>query len=317
MKVLVTGATGFVGSHMLELLLRKDVEVAGFKRPRSSLDNVSHILNRVKWYTADLADYASVLSAIIDFKPDRIFHLGAHSFVPMSWAAPAIVMDVNVRGTVNILEAVRHSTPKARIQLACSSEEYGLVKPDETPIKETNPLRPLSPYGVSKVATDLLGYQYHKSYGIHAVRTRGFNHSGKRRGSDFVLSSFAKQVIEVKKGSRDFIRVGNLDAIRDFTDVRDMVEAYWLSLVKCPSEVYNIATGQGWKISDALNMLCTSAGLDAGECIKIDESLIRPSDVPVLIGDSTKFRKISGWEPKYTFAELLDSILEYWEERVK
>ena len=174
--------------------------------------------------------------------------------MPSSWNAPNDTIVTNVTGQTNLFEAIRALKLDPVVQIACSSEQYGLVLPDETPIKETNPLRPLSPYAVSKVAQDYLGYQYFQSYGIKAIRTRGFNHTGPRRGQVFVTSNFCSQVAAIELGLQEpVIRVGNIDAIRDFTDVRDMVRAYWLAVTKAkPGEVYNIATGHGISIRDML-----------------------------------------------------------------
>ncbi|MEO0074037.1 MAG: GDP-mannose 4,6-dehydratase, partial [candidate division WOR-3 bacterium] len=206
--------------------------------------------------------------------------------------------------------------PSARIQIACSSEEYGLVLPDETPIKETNPLRPLSPYGVSKVAQDMMGYQYHKSYGLHIIRTRGFNHTGPRRGDVFVTSNFAKQIAEIEKGKREpVVYVGNLDAVRDFTDVRDTVQAYYLALEKgVPGEVYNVASGKGYRIREVLEILL---GMSQAKIrVEQDKSRFRPSDVELLIGNSDRLTQATGWQPSYGFNQTLKDLLDYWRSRV-
>ncbi|UCG70965.1 MAG: GDP-mannose 4,6-dehydratase, partial [Thermoplasmata archaeon] len=216
-RVLITGITGFVGSHLADLLLAKGLEVYGTKRWRSKIENITHIMEKLHLREADLRDGHSLFEVMREVKPHYIFHLAAQSFVPTSWRAPADTMETNAVGTINLLEAVRKVGIDPAIQMAGSSEEYGLVYPDEVPIKETNPLRPLSPYGVSKVATDMLGYQYHKSYGMKIVVTRSFNHTGPRRGEVFVTSNFAKQIVEIEKGLRaPLIRVGNLEAKRDF-----------------------------------------------------------------------------------------------------
>jgi GDP-4-dehydro-6-deoxy-D-mannose reductase len=199
-----------------------------------------------------------------------------------------------------------------RIQIAGSSEEYGMVYENEIPIKETNPLRPLSPYAVSKVAHDLLGYQYYKSYKLYIVRTRGFNHSGPRRGEVFVESNFPKQIAEIEKGLKEpVIHVGNLEAKRDFTDVRDMVRGYWLSLEKCdPGEVYNICSGRAFKIKEVLDILLSLSKVKVE--VKQDPTRMRPSDVPILLGDHTKFSEKTGWQPTIPFEKTLEDILNYW-----
>jgi GDP-4-dehydro-6-deoxy-D-mannose reductase len=207
------------------------------------------------------------------------------------------------------------SNPK--IHIAGSSEEYGLVRPDEIPIVEDNPLRPLSPYGVSKVAQDLLGYQYFKSYGIKIVRTRAFNHTGPRRGEVFATSNFARQLVEIEKGKREsLLRVGNLDAVRDFSDVRDVVRAYAMALDKgVPGEVYNIASGNGLKIKELLKMLIDLAKVKVE--VEQDPLRLRPSDVQLLIGSPEKFKTATGWEPEIPFEKTLRDLMDYWRAMTK
>jgi len=318
MKVLITGITGFAGSHLADFILsqHKDVKVYGFLRWRSRRDNIDHILDKINLYEADLKDIVSLKKALSQIKPDRIFHLAAQSFVPTSWNCPAETFSINAIGEINLFEAVISLGINPRIQIAGSSEEYGLVHPDEVPMKEDNHLRPLSPYAVSKVAQDLLAYQYFKSYGLHTVRTRGFNHTGPRRGDVFICSNFAKQIAMIEKNKQEPVMyVGNLDAKRDFTDVRDMVRAYWLSLEKGKKgDVYNIGTGKTYRIQEILDRLLSLTEDDIE--IKVDPRRLRPSDVPVLLSDSTKFRKISGWEPKIPFSQSLKDLLDFWRERV-
>ncbi|NOX96504.1 MAG: GDP-mannose 4,6-dehydratase [Nitrospirae bacterium] len=317
MKVLITGITGFVGSHLADYLLTKpEVEICGIYRWRSDTKNIDHIKDRLKLWECDLKDASSVSKIIDDVRPDKIFHLAAQSFVPTSWHAPAETLTTNIVGELNIFEAVRRAGLNPWIQIAGSSEEYGLAYEEEIPIKETNPLRPLSPYGVSKVGQDLLAYQYYMSYKLNVIRTRGFNHTGPRRGEVFVCSDFARQVVRIEKGLQPpVIKVGNLDAKRDFTDVRDMVRAYWLSLEKCkPGEVYNICSGKSYKISEVLEMLLgmTKETIE----VKANESKFRPSDVLVLLGDSSKFRKETGWKPEIPFEKTLKDIIDYWRGRI-
>ncbi|MCL6466341.1 MAG: GDP-mannose 4,6-dehydratase [candidate division WOR-3 bacterium] len=317
MNCLITGITGFAGSHLAEYLLSLgNCEVHGTIRWRSRTENIDHLKGKIHLHDCDLRDSGSVYRLIADLKPDRIYHLAAQSYVPMSWTAPQETFVTNVIGQLNIFEAVRATGCSCRIQIAGSSEEYGLVMPDETPIKETNPLRPLSPYAVSKVAQDLMGYQYHQSYKMHIIRTRGFNHTGPRRGMVFVTSNFARQIAEIEKGKREpVLYVGNLEAVRDFTDVRDTVRAYYLILEKgVPGEVYNVATGKGYKIRQVLEIL---QGLSTAKFqIKQDPKRLRPSDVELLIGDPTKLKSATGWEPQYSFEQTLKDLLDYWRERV-
>jgi GDP-4-dehydro-6-deoxy-D-mannose reductase len=313
LKCLITGITGFAGSHLAEYLLsRGDCEVHGTMRWRSRMENITQLGNRITTHVCDMRDATSMYELIRDLKPDRIYHLAAQSFVPMSWVAPAETFTTNVIGQTNIFEAIRAVGCPTRVQIACSSEEYGLVLPEETPIKESNPLRPLSPYAVSKVAQDLMGYQYHQSYGLHAVRTRGFNHTGPRRGDVFVTSNFARQIVDVEKGRQaPVIHVGNLEAVRDFTDVRDTAVAYYLALEKGkPGDVYNVATGKGYKIREMLDILLSFSTVKIET--RQDPKRMRPSDVELLLGDATKLRTETGWEPRYKFEQTMKDLLDYW-----
>lgn len=319
MRALITGITGFAGSHLAEYLLAEhlDVEVFGIYRWRSRMENIEHLRSKVTLLECDLRDYTSVHAALTASRPDYIFHLAAQSFVPSSWTAPNETLTTNVSGQTNLFEAIRALGLDPVVQLACSSEEYGLVLPDEVPIRETNPLRPLSPYAVSKVAQDYLGYQYFMSYGLKAIRTRGFNHTGPRRGHVFVTSNFCSQVAAIELGMQEpVIRVGNLDAVRDFTDVRDMVRAYWLAVTKGkPGEVYNIATGEGIVIREMLNRIVELAKVEVK--IETDPARLRPSDVEILIGDSSKFRADTGWEPRIPFEQTLRDLLDHWRRTLK
>jgi GDP-4-dehydro-6-deoxy-D-mannose reductase len=317
MKVLVTGVTGFAGSHLVDYILaeKPGTEITGIQRWRSRTENIEHFADKIRLVECDLRDASSVRDVLDEERPDWIFHLAAQSFVPTSWTAPTESLVTNIIGQLNIFEAVKKLGIKPRIQLACSSEEYGLVLENELPIKETNPLRPLSPYAVSKVGQDMLGYQYWMSFRIPVVRTRGFNHEGPRRGPVFVCSDFAKQIADIEKGRRPpVVRVGNLTARRDFTDVRDVVRAYWLALEKGePGEVYNIASGRAWTIREMLDLLL---GMSKSK-IKVEEdpARMRPSDVPVLLGDSSKFRDRTGWSPSIPFEKTIADLLAYWRER--
>lgn len=318
MRVLITGITGFAGSHLAEYLLTHEpqVEIFGTFRWRSRMENIQHLLDRIRLVDTDLRDYSSVHRVLDESRPQAIFHLAAQSYVPASWTAPNETLTTNITCQTNLFEAMRSLESDAVVQIACSSEEYGLVLPDEVPITEDNPLRPLSPYAVSKVAQDLLGYQYFKSYGLKVIRTRGFNHTGPRRGEVFVTSNFAKQVAEIEAGlAAPTLRVGNLDALRDFTDVRDMVRAYWLAVQKGrPGVAYNISTGEGISIRDMLDKLLTLSKVKVE--VQTDPARLRPSDVEVLIGDSSRFRADTGWEPQIPFDQTLEDILNYWRERV-
>lgn len=316
MRALITGFTGFAGSHLAEHLLEHGDEVFGLYRWRSRFDNVKHLAGRVSLVEGDIADASAMRRVLEETRPDLIFHLAAQSFVPTSWTSPGATLDVNIQGQLNLMEAIRQLGLTCRLQVAGSSEEYGLVHAHELPIREEQPLRPLSPYAVSKVGQDLLAYQYHQSYALDVVRTRGFNHTGPRRGSVFVCSNFAYQIARIEAGLQEpVIRVGNLDARRDFTDVRDMVRAYALSLEKGePGAVYNICSGRSVSIQEVLDELLELAGIQVK--IEHDSARDRPSDVPVLEGSAELFANATGWEPEIPFANTLRDLLHAWRENV-
>src|SRR5256714_908547 len=249
MCVLITGISGMVGRRLAEYCLeRGDVEVVGTVRWRSPRDNIAAVADRVRLVDADLRDQAGVRRLLEQVQPDAIFHLAAQSFVPASWAGPADTMMTNVLGQVHLLEAMRDlNMTDVPMQIAGSSEEYGLVRPEETPITEENPLRPLSPYAVSKVTQVMLGSQYHQSFGLRTVRTRAFNHEGPRRGDVVVTSNFARQIALIEAGKQPpVLEVGNLEARRDWHDVPDTVKAYWKAALEGePGGVYNLGRGGG------------------------------------------------------------------------
>ena len=319
MRVLITGVTGFAGSHLAEFILAEhpDAEIFGTMRWRSRTENIRDIESKIQFLECDLRDLSSAKQVMERVDPDRIFHLAAQSFVPSSWNAPAESLTTNILGQLNVFEAVRAMKTDPWIQIACSSEEYGMVYENELPIKETNPLRPLSPYAVSKVGQDYLGYQYCQSFGLKIIRTRGFNHDGPRRGDVFVSSNFAKQIVMIEKGKTPPIMyVGNLQARRDFTDVRDMVRGYWLSLDgNCvPGEAYNLCSGTDYCIQDVLDQLIEMSGQKVE--VREDPERLRPSDVPVLLGDASKFKAATGWEPTIPYEQTLKDMLDYWRAEV-
>lgn len=317
MRVLITGVTGFAGSHLAELLVADGrFQVYGIHRTRSGLHNIRNVADRLQLLECDLRDPSSVERVLADVRPEWVFHLAAQSFVPSSWTAPYETMDTNVLGQLNLLEAVRKLRLSCRVQVACSSEEYGLVYRHEVPIREEQPLRPLSPYAVSKIAQDFLAYQYHRSYGVDVVRTRAFNHAGPRQGEPFVISNFAKQIAEMERGLRPpVLQVGNLDAQRDFTDVRDIVRAYVLALEHgAPGEVYNIASGETHIIRSVLESLVAISRVRLE--VRTDPARLRPSDVPILLGDASRFRACTGWKPEIPLEQTLRDTLDYWRQMV-
>jgi GDP-4-dehydro-6-deoxy-D-mannose reductase len=318
MRILITGVTGFVGSHFAEYALARGVEVVASYRWRSNTENIEHIRHRLELVECNLRDMSSAHHLVEVARPDRIIHLAAQSFVGTSWQAPAETFMTNTVSQVNLLEAVRARSPHARFLVIGSSEEYGFVTEEELPITEANPLRPLSPYAVSKVAQDLMGYQYFKSYGMPIVRTRAFNHEGPRRGDVFVTSNFARQIAEIERGLRPpVIAVGDLKSRRDYTDVRDIVRGYWLLLERGePGEVYNLCSGRAWVIQDILDFLLAEARVQ-GINVQEEAARLRPSDVPVLRGDATKALTAVGWRPEIPFEQTLRDTLDYWRSRME
>lgn len=313
-KVLITGIPGMAGSHLADMLLAEepDCQIFGTKRVRSSLSNVAHIQDRIQLLDCNLTDSTNTLSVIEAVRPDFIFHLAAHSFVQDSWRCPKANLVDNVEMQLNLFEAIRHAKIDPVVQVALSSEQYGNALSDQMAIDETDPFRPLSPYAVSKVTQDMLAYQYHMSYGLKVIRTRAFNHDGPRRGEMFATSNFAKQIAEIEAGLKPpVVTVGNLKAKRDFSDVRDIVRAYWLAVQHgTPGEDYVIASGTSRTIQEMLDFLLSLS--TAKIEVKKDPARERPSDVLNLRGNATKFKKLTGWEPRYTFEQTMTDLLNWW-----
>ena len=322
MRVLITGITGFVGSHLADYLLAEhtQVEIFGLKRWRSPRDNIRHIEDKVTLIDGDLRDLSSLLGVLEASQPEIIFHLAAQSFVTTSYTAPTDTLESNVIGTGNLLEAVRIAGQDPAIHICSSSEVYGQVTEDEVPIREDCPLRPVSPYAVSKVGEDMLGYMYHQAYGLKTVRSRMFTHSGPRRGEVFVDSFFALQVARIEAGKQaPVLRVGNLDSVRTFCDVRDTVRGYWQLVTKCPpGEVYNIGGTATMTIAEMLDLLLEMKSSGTPEiAVEVDKALLRPADVTLQIPCSDKFKQATGWEPKIPYQETLRDMLDYWRDGVE
>lgn len=319
MRILITGITGMVGSHMADYILAKhpSVEVHGLVRWRSPLENIQHIHSKISLHQAELRDLNSLVILLKKIEPDWVFHLAAQSYVRSSFDAPVDTLQTNIIGTTNLLDAVRITGLDSKIHICSSSEVYGQVTEAEIPIKETNPFRPASPYAVSKVGEDMIALQYYLSYGIKTMRTRMFTHTGPRRGDVFAESAFAKQVAEIEAGVRENpMRVGNLNSIRTFADVRDAVRAYWLLLEKCPpGEVYNIGGNRTMTVGQMLDILKSMANCKIEH--EVDPALLRPSDVTLQIPDTSKFQAATGWKPQITLEETLKDLLTYHRDRVK
>ena len=313
MRILITGITGMVGSHLAEFILANhpSVEVNGLVRWRSPLDNIKEIRSRITLHEAELRDLNSLVQMLRTVQPERIFHLAAQSYVMASFQSPADTVHTNVIGTLNLLDAVRLAELDPKIHVCSSSEVYGQVAESELPIRENNPFRPASPYAVSKVGEDMIGLQYFLSYGMKTIRTRMFTHTGPRRGDVFAESAFAKQIAEVEIGMRaNPIRVGNLESVRTYADVRDTVRAYWLLLDKChPGSVYNIGGTRTVSIGDVLEILESRARCSIRH--EVDPALLRSSDVTLQVPDITTFQAETDWQPEIPLEQTLSDLLDY------
>lgn len=321
MKVLITGITGFVGSHLAEYMLdlNEGHDLYGLCRWRSPKDNLERIFNNKKLslFDADLCDLSSLVRLMLAIRPDVIFHLAAQSYVLTSFNSPAQTIWSNVIGTVNLLEAVRISGIDPVMHICSSSEVYGQVSEEDVPIREECPFRPASPYAVSKVGEDMAAYQYWISYKLKTIRTRMFTHTGPRRGDVFAMSFFAKQLAAAELGLNDpVICVGNLKSVRTFCDVRDAVRAYWILVNKCrPGEVYNIGGKRTMTVGAALDILLSYSTLKCE--VMVDPGLIRPSDVTLQIPCMDKFRNETGWEPEIPIEKTLQDMLDFWRAELK
>ncbi|NJN15500.1 MAG: GDP-mannose 4,6-dehydratase [Oscillochloris sp.] len=318
MRVFVTGVTGPVGSFLVDYLLTiPDLEVHIFKRWRSDPRPIEHFLDRVVLHEGDVEDAFALDTAIAAAQPDRVFHLAAQSYPSASWTAPVLTMRANVEGTLNLLEAVRRHVPQARLHIAGTSAEYGWVGPDEVPIREDRPLRPASPYGVSKVAAELSGLQYHDSFGLHVLVTRSFNHVGPRQGDRCSIQTFCRQMALIEAERQEpVLYVGNLEARRDFTHTRDVARALWLLLEHgTPGTVYNLCSGSATRIGDIVEMVIARGRVPVE--VRVDPARLRPSDEPILMGDNSRLREATGWAPTIGMEQIVEELLAYWREQFK
>lgn len=311
MRVLITGINGFVGGYLAEHLLASGKwEIWGLARHPARLP--AAINGRVHHIVADLNDQDQALSAIESARPEVIFHLAAQSNVPRSFEDPAGTLETNILAQVYLFQALLRLHLDALVLIAGSNEIYGQVRPDELPVNETTPLRPVNPYAVSKAAQDLLAYQYHISHRLRTIRLRAFNHIGPRQTEQFAASAFAAQIARIEAGLQSpSLRVGNLAAERDFTDVRDIARAYELAALNGQAgAAYNIGSGRAVSIRWLLDTLLTFCERDID--IELDPSRMRPADVPRVVCDSSRFRQDTGWEPSIPLEQTLYDLLEYW-----
>jgi GDP-4-dehydro-6-deoxy-D-mannose reductase len=308
---LITGAGGFVGGYLSTYLLEHtDWELLGTVYPELKEDPKSS--PRLRLAYADLRDLRQVADLVESFDPGVIFHLAAQSSPPSSFADPWDTLENNIHCQLNVLEGVRRSGRPTRVLVIGSSEEYGYPRQEELPLTEESPLRPVNPYAISKMTQDFLGLQYYLAHGVETVRLRPFNHTGPGRPPRFVVPAFASQIARVEAGLQEpVVRVGNLDAARDFTDVRDMVRAYYLAATRAePGEVYNLASGRAHSVRGLLETLLSLSTAEIR--VEVDPDRYRPVDAPVIYGSAEKFRRCTGWQPEIPFEQTLRDTLEYW-----
>ena len=317
-KVLITGITGSGGSYLADYIVENhpEVEIHGISRWHSTTSgsNIELVANMVKVHECDLMDFSSVFSVLRAVKPDTIFHLASHANVHASFTNPLAVMKNNIEGTANLFEAIRLVGIDPLVQLCSTSEVYGQVSRHEVPIKETQTFRPSSPYAVSKVTQDLLGYTYFRSYGMKIIRTRMFAYINPRR-ADLFATSFARQIARIEAGLQSELLHGNLDSVRTLIDVRDAMEAYWIAVLHCePGEAYNIGGSFTLSVGEFLQLLKNKAKKEI--ISRLDENLLRPADVTLQLPDVSKFAAATGWTPKYDINSSIDLLLNYWRKRI-
>jgi len=314
---LITGIAGFAGSHLADYLLaRGGIDVHGIVRPAHSTRNVDHIRARIALHPIDLGDYPRVRELLTTIRPDYVFHLAAQASTKRSWEDPRETLVTNITIQLSLLQAIVDVNLGPRVLIVGSADEYGLVGEEDLPIDEGTPLKPLSPYAVSKIAQDYLGYQYHLSHGLDIVRVRPFNHIGPRQRLGFVVPDFASRIALIEAGLEEpVLLVGNLAAHRDFTDVRDIARAYYLALAKgVTGEVYNVGSSRCYAIREVLDRLLEMSRVSVK--VKVDPDRMRPSDVPTRVCDPRRFQADTGWEPELDLARSLRDTLDYWRDRV-
>jgi len=317
-RVLITGISGFAGSFLAEQLLDLGCEVHGTIRRHAvpMHENIEHLRGKTILHEADITSAERIFEIFNEIKPNAIFHLAAESFVPTSFREPSRVTHNNIIGTIKLFEAARKSGAELEsFQVACSSEQYGLVDPNEVPVTEDlkkNPFRPRSVYGISKCATEQIAWLYHNSYGVPSIITRGFNHEGPRRGIQFVTSVVHRQIVEILNNKRDKFIIGNPNAIRDFTHVKDTVNAYvMLSEKKKFGEPFNVCSGMGITIADYVKL--AKEIFDIKAPVFVDPKRMRPSEVPLLIGRNDKIYNETGWKPIRSVVDIIKEGVEYFQ----
>jgi GDP-4-dehydro-6-deoxy-D-mannose reductase len=317
MKALITGGAGFAGSHLAEHLLRQNCDLTLIARPEEGLRGIEHLLAQVRLERADLRDFAGVRQILAEVRPERIYHLAAFSSVVDSFQSPRECYDVNLGGTLNLLESWRDEGFEARLLLVSSSDVYGHVSEADLPLREESPLRPGSPYAGSKVAAEFLAMQFGLSYGLPVVRVRPFHHTGARQSPAFVCSNLARQVAEIACGVRPaVISVGNPNVGRDFSDVRDVVRGYALLMERGRAgEVYQLCSGRPVAVKLLIEWLAATITVPVE--VRLDPSRVRAGEPAVLWGDPTKARAETTWSPEYVLKHTLGDLEAYWEAQIR
>ena len=315
MKNLITGIHGFAGSHLVDRLLKQNEEVVGIARSVADNGNTKHIQDRIRVLSCDIVNRQELKAVLETVRPQRIYHLAGVSFVPDADKEGAKVFDTHFIGTLNLLQAVKELKMDCRILFAGSSEAYGTVAEEESPVKETQLLQPVSLYGVSKASADLLAHSYFLRDGLNVIRGRSYSHIGPRQSSRFVCSSFARQIAEIEKGAEPVIRAGNLESYRDFTDVRDTVRAYHAIMKKASAgEVFNICSGNTVSVRSILDILLDISSIAAR--IKRDPKLFREEKPLRVCGDNSLLALRTGWRPQIPLKQTLGDLLNYWRENI-
>lgn len=316
-KILITGITGFAGSHLTDYLVENtDYDIYGLKRVNARLSKISHLLDRITLIDGDLLDQTSLIHILQKHNFTQIYHLGALSWVTPSWDMPAIYMQTNAIGTINLFEAMRVTGSSARVLTSATPEEFGDVPPEMIPITEETRIKPINPYAASKAAQDMICITYHASYDMDIVRTRAFNHEGPRRDAHGAIASFAYQIAQIERGEKPpVVDVGNLEATRNFTDIRDTVHAYYLAMEKGDAgELYLIGTDQIYTMKEVLDMLISMSSRKGEITVQIDPARVRPTELRTFIGNYSKFKEKTGWAPHYHLNETLQTVLDYWRD---
>lgn len=310
-ECLITGCEGFIGSHLADLLVKKELPVYGMVY--ADTKNINHLKPRLNVLQCDLKDRERVKEIVDLIKPEFVFHLAAQSFVTVSWQDPEETLTTNVLGTFHLLESIRKAGIDPVIEIVGSSSIYGPCNESEMPLGEDKEFRPTSMYAVSKVSEDMLGYFYWKAYGMKIIRVRPFNMTGPRKTDD-ACSDFSKAIVEIEKGIRQILEVGNLDTVRDFTDGRDVVDALWLLAEKGEwGEAYNLCSGKGYRMEVILKKLISLSSTEIN--FRVVPEKIRPFDDPIYVGDNTKLRRL-GWEPQIPIETTLSDMLDYWRKNI-